>query len=399
VSSPERREVVIVGGGPAGAAVAARLAAAGRDVLLLERSATWHWRACGVFASPAAVGELRRAGLPAETIDRVARPIAAMRVEAPGAPPFRLTYGADRPATTTGRDGPSPRGAVGFDRRALDEALLDLARSAGAEIRRGVTVREIGGAGMIGLEDGARPIAARVLVGADGIRSVVARSLEVARPPRLARTGLTYHVRRLQEWGTDARMLLFDGGYCGLAPVPRDLLNVGIVLDPRWRARLRREGARAVVSTIDPTGLEPCDRIEGASPIGHRVTRRAGGGQGTDWLVVGDAAGFLDPFTGEGIHRALVSARFAARAIEARLTGRAGDLSGYERAMRAGFASKDIVSLVVQGFLAQPALFAYAARRLADRAPVRERMGLVMGDLVPASRALEPQFLAALLRP
>jgi hypothetical protein len=63
------------------------------------------------------------------------------------------------------------------------------------------------------------------------------------------------------------------------------------------------------------------------------------------------------------------------------------------------FATKDIVSLIVQAFLERPALFEYAARRLARRDRVRETMGLVMGDLVPASRALDPRFLAALLRP
>jgi hypothetical protein len=67
--------------------------------------------------------------------------------------------------------------------------------------------------------------------------------------------------------------------------------------------------------------------------------------------------------------------------------------------MRRRFASKDAVSWLVQSFLARPTLFEYAARRLADRPSVRATMGLVMGDLLPASRALDPRFLAALLAP
>jgi hypothetical protein len=62
-------------------------------------------------------------------------------------------------------------------------------------------------------------------------------------------------------------------------------------------------------------------------------------------------------------------------------------------------AAKDGVSLVVQGFLARPALFEYAARRLRTRERVRATMGLVMGDLTPADRAFDPRFLAALLAP
>jgi hypothetical protein len=63
------------------------------------------------------------------------------------------------------------------------------------------------------------------------------------------------------------------------------------------------------------------------------------------------------------------------------------------------FATKDAVSWLVQAFLARPAMFEYAARRVASRETVRATMGLVMGDLVPAGRALDPRYLAALLAP
>jgi flavin-dependent dehydrogenase len=203
-------------------------------------------------------------------------------------------------------------------------------------------------------------------------------------------------------------MVVFDGGYVGLAPVPGGRVNVGIVLaSGAWRAHLRADGAGAVAAAVmaaipsaedDPVPWAApriCDSIEGAAPVGARVARRAGDG----WLLVGDAAGFLDPFTGEGLHRALRSAEIAARAIDRHLAGDGDALAGYDRTIARRTRAKDLVSRVVQGFLGAPVAFDYAARRVASRPEVRETMGLVIGDLAPASRALDPRFLFRLLRP
>ena len=396
-------DVAIVGGGPAGAALAIGLARRGREVVVLERSQAWHWRACGVFTSPMTVRALARLGLTEADLASVALPLPAMRVETTAGTRFRLTYGDDGSASIRAA-------AVGLDRSALDPLLLERARAAGADVREGATVRRVEGTRLVlGSDERDEHIAARVVIGADGIRSTVARSFGVARSPRLgARVGLTFQVADPgPSVSRDARMILFGDGYVGLAPVPGGRVNVGIVLGRSWGARLRRDGAERTVDSVlaavpaapdDPVdwcAAERCDPIEGASPLGHRVARRHGPG----WLLVGDAAGFLDPFTGEGLHRALVSARLATIAVDRHLDGDAGALAAYDRAMTARFRSKDVVSLLVQAFLGQPVLFEFAARRLASRAGVRETMGLVMGDLVPASRALDPRFVAALLRP
>jgi flavin-dependent dehydrogenase len=401
----ERADVVIAGGGPAGAVLAARLARAGVAVVVLERSPAWRWRAGGVFSSPATMAALRRAGVDPTTLAAVARPIAAMRVETPSGAAFRLTYGADQ--------GGEP--AVGFDRSALDPALLRRAETAGADVRRGWTVNAVELDVLPAVVHARQPdgeerrVVADVVVGADGLRSLVARSAGVARPTFLGeRVGLTYHLADATDRPCpDARMRILRDGYVGIAPVPGGRVNVGIVLGRSWRRRLARKGAGGVAGEIvggippapdDPAAwrdTSPLDHIAGASPLGHRVTRRAG----ESWLLVGDAAGFLDPFTGEGLHRALVSAELAAAAILAARRGRSGSFAAYDRAMRRRFLSKDAVSWLVQAFLARPALFDYAARRIADRPAVRATMGLVMGDLVPATRALDPRFLAALLAP
>ena len=399
MDGPARREALIVGGGPAGAATAIGLARRGRDVVLVERSPGWRWRACGVFTSPATVALLARLGIADRDLAAICRRIPAMRVETPAGTRFRLTYGDD---------GSPGAAAVGLDRSRLDPLLLDLARAAGVEVRTGVAVRSVRD-GIAALADGST-IAARIVVGADGLRSVVARDAGVARRPPLGdRPALTFHVADpAPAVARDARMIVFDGGYVGLAPVPGGRVNVGIVLaSDRWRRRLRAEGAEAVARSVmaavppaddDPvrwTEPEICDAIEGAAPVGARVARRAGPG----WLLVGDAAGFLDPFTGEGLQRALRSAEHAVAAAERHLGGDTTALPGYDRSAARRTRTKDAVSLLVQAFLEVPPVLEYAARRLAARPAVRETMGLVIGDLVPASRALDPRFLAGLLRP
>jgi flavin-dependent dehydrogenase len=400
-------DVAIVGGSLAGSALAVALARAGIAVTVLERQPVWRWRAGGVFSSPVTVEALRRIGVPQSVIERVARPIPAMRLETPGGAVVRLTYGTE--------NGGPP--AVGFDRSALDPALAALAAEAGATVRRGVAVEavELGGGRPVLTtrgHAGLGTLRCRIVVGADGAHSIVARAAGVARPTRLPeRVGLSYHVADPRPDGApDARLLVFDGGYVGIAPVPGRRVNIGIVLGPAWRERLARDGASAVADAVlavvppaddDPAAwrdAERCDQVAGAAPLGGRVTRRAGAG----WFLVGDAVGFLDPFTGEGLHRAVVSTELAAAAIRAALADpqRAVRAAGaYDRAMRRRFAAKDAVSWLVQAFLARPAPFEYAARRLAARPGVRATMGLVMGDLVPASRGLDPRFLASLLAP
>jgi flavin-dependent dehydrogenase len=413
--APGETDVLVVGGSVAGAAIAARLARAGHRVVVAERSPAWRWRAGGVFASPAAMVELRDLGLAPDVLARVARRIPAMRVETPGGTVFELAYGAEAGGER----------AVGFDRSALDPALLALAADDGATVLEGRAVRDVELAdhrqGTHAVLDPptaeGRPagdpvrIDARVVVGADGPRSLVAAAAGVARVPRLAdRVGLSWHVRsEPRDPLRAARMVVLEGGaYCGLAPVPGGRVNVGIVLAGRgWRERLAADGAAAtgehVLRSVPriPGDPEPwregviTDAIAGASPLGGRVARRAG----PDWLLVGDAAGFLDPFTGEGLHRALVSARLAADAIDAHLRGAAPSLQAYDAAMHRRFATKDRLSLLVQAFLVRPVLFEHAARRLARKPDIRATMGLVMGDLVPASRAFDPRFLAGLLVP
>jgi flavin-dependent dehydrogenase len=235
------------------------------------------------------------------------------------------------------------------------------------------------------------------VIGADGARSRVAQQLGVERPARPRRLGLVAHYEGVPELSGSGEMHVGPGWYVGLAPIAGGELNVGMALPLNGeRAPAEERFSRAIAglpAVAERLGaarrLTP---ILGASPIGHRVSRAAGPG----WMLVGDAAGFIDPFTGEGIYRGLRSARAAADALA---SGDSGGSARYLAARRAAFSAKDGLTWMVQGMLAAPPVMGYALRQLARRPQLAERLGSALGDCRPASDALSPAFLASVLRP
>lgn len=394
-------DVAVVGGGPAGAATSMWLAGAGLSTLLVERTREPQWRACGVFSSPLTRRRLLDLGVTNERLGGLFTPVAGLDLQTTRGVHCRLEY----------EHGP----ACGFDRVALDAVLLERAREAGAEVRRGVVVRGVrlparyGQAAVLDLSPtiagpATKAVAARMVVGADGPRSLVARSAGVARSARLLRrAGITFHRPDPTEHGAGSarsRFVFGSGWYVGVAPVPGGRVNVGMVVP----GEMLRVPAGPLVERLlarFPGPLEGwmsapnADRMAVAFPLRHSVTRLAGRG----FALVGDATGFIDPLTGEGIHRALLSADFAAEAIVADLRGDTSALDGYDRHLRARFRNKNAMSWLLQLFLSQPRLFDYALRRLDRRAHLRTTLTLVLADQARASNALDPRFLARLLAP
>jgi flavin-dependent dehydrogenase len=386
-------EVAIVGGGPAGAAIAAHLAAAGRDVVLFERLARPVWRACGVYSSPLTRRRLAAVGLATEQLARLIAPIPAMEVAtADGSAACRLEY-------------PPPHAACGLDRVRLEEQLLALIRARGVRVFEGAVVRsvEVGRAGgwlTVSQDAGASRWKARVVVGADGPTSIVARAAQVSRPTAWFRRGsLTGH-RAFPA--SDARMVIGTGWYIGVAPVPGGRVNLGLVMaEPELRRRLLDERPAEVVDDVIRSlpgddglaGSPPTDEVVSHLPLVHRTQRVAGDG----FVLVGDAAGFVDPLSGEGLHRALVSAELAAEAVTRHLAGTPLALREYDRRLRARFRSKDVLSWALQLFMLQPPLARRAIRRLEHEHAMRETFAAALADLAPATEVLDPRYVVRLL--
>lgn len=393
-STPARDcDVLVVGAGPAGSAVAAGLARAGRHVILAEARRHPRAKACAEYASPRLARELRHLGVPD----------AAWRGDALALEGMQLRIDEmEMPIRYQARGRPVP--AWGLERERFDATLAAHASAAGAELLEQTRVMDLAwdGGRVAGAElasEGERlHVNARWVIGADGARSTVARRLGVERPviaPR--RLGLVAHYAGSDALQDHGEMHVANGWYVGLAPLAGGRLNVGMALPldgDRLPAEERFAAAIAGIPAVSERlrGIQRIGPIRGVAPIGHRVARSAGPG----WMLVGDAAGFIDPFTGEGIYRALRSARAATESLAG---GNAGAAQRYVAARRRAFASKDALTWLVQGMLAARPMMRHAVGRLSSRPDLAERLGSALGDCRPASDALSPAFLAAVLRP
>ncbi len=400
-------DAVICGAGPAGAGAAALLARDGYKVLLLDRAAFPRDKACGEYTSPQTEQVLARMDA-LEAVERAgARRLRAMHLISPSGRRFALDYSLP---------GAEPqREVLATPRRVLDAALVDHARSCGAEVRERVKVEAVtlrdgrAGGGVVRERGGAvREVQARLVIGADGTHSSVVRSLGLAAPLRWPRSlGMVAHYRGysgLDDWG---EMHVSARGYAGLAPLSGGVVNVGLVMPMRLssagngqHAAMRFEKfAFSFPGVADRLkGAERVSPVRGAGPIGARVRRTSGHG----YMLVGDAAGFFDPFTGEGVYKALRGAELASEVASDALDRNdlsARSLSRYSKLRRHEFATKDAVCRLVQLFVGLPPAMDYVTARLASRPVPRQILTGVLGDYADPKAALSPGYLWSLLRP
>lgn len=396
-------EVIVVGGGPAGSTIAAELAIAGHEVVLLDKARFPRHKACSEYVNPAGAKLLEEMGLLEELRLAGAHRMEAMIVHAPGGHRFVADYARAELG----------RAALGLSRYRLDHLLLERAKAAGVTVRERshvrAVIREHGRvSGIEASINGARvQIRAALVIGADGRNSVVARTLSTdAAPVWPRKTGLIAHYRGVTGLDRFGEMHVDRHAYAGLAPLEDGLTNVALVADARTVNGRTGSIDEFFTGSLDAmpqvaqklAGAERVGGIRGVGPMATRVRRAAGDG----YLLVGDAASFLDPFTGDGIYQALRAAHLAAPVASAAL--RAGDVSTesldpYRIARRRAFSAKRAVCWIVQGFVNSPPLMSYVTQRLERRDDLGLTLSGVLGDFRPATEALSPLFLARLLRP
>lgn len=403
VTQDSMTDVIIAGGGPAGASTAFHLARRGVRVTVLDRARFPRSKPCAECLSPQASRLLDDMGALSELEHRGVW-LRGMVVRAPNGVVARGDYAAAH--------GFRPWRAAGLSirREILDDVLIARARAAGAHVVEATRVTDVlrdgsGAVRGVSLQDrdgGAREAGARLVVGADGLRSVIARRLGLwhrARWPN--RISLVAHYEGVGEVSDCGEMHIERDGFVGIADVGDGVTTVAAVFPDSRAAEISKDRSRFLDGWLASKAqlrsrFAGARRVEPASATGPFAahSRRA-------WhpgaLLVGDAADFFDPFTGEGIYSALRGGELAADAIVETLSHPGQDaLRAYDARRRREFGGKWLVERVIGASLAFPAVVNRAARAMAAQKELADLLVGVTGDFVPPAMVLRLGFLARL---
>ncbi|HEY0374514.1 MAG TPA: FAD-dependent monooxygenase [Amnibacterium sp.] len=327
-------DLVVVGGGPVGLATAIAARLAGLEPIVLEARSGLLDKACGEGLMPGGLAVLARLG-----------------VDPPGAPLRGFRYADASRAVEHRFPGPEGRGV---ERIALHRALADRAAALGVEVRRvrvGAVEQDADGVEVAGVR-------ARYAIGADGLHSTVRRAAGLGRPTAgRHRFGLRRHFA-LAPWSDLVEVHWRAGFELYVTPVRHDLVSVAVL----GERGLDLDAALAAVPEVrDRIGAAPAaDAVRGAGPLRQTTTRRVAG----RIALVGDAAGYVDALTGEGLAIGLASAEQVVAAVAT------DDLAAYDR----GWARTT------------------RAHRLTTEGVLRLATSPARGSVVPLARAVPALF-------
>ena len=356
-------DVAIVGGGPAGSTCAAFCAAAGLRTLLLERETFPREKVCGDCINPACWAVLERLQVAGEIRNSPHAKLNAVDFIAISGQRFTV----DLPR--------GQRSEIAIKRSLFDQLLLNRARSLGADVREDTTLIALDRtpARLWKIDILQDTFIARVVVGADGRNSSVARLRNFLPRPERERVALQAHIALPRGFGNRVVLQFLPEGYSGQAPVNDRELNLCLVGRPptigslrAWADRQFNLSAGQSWRTITPLTRDPV-------PVAHE-----------NLFFIGDAARVVEPFTGEGIYYALRSGELAANSIAKiiRGTDRQSAVSDFVKAHRAMYRGRLWINRLARAAVLSPRI-ASAVLPVAQFSPLILR--LMTGKIVRAN--------------
>jgi len=397
-----RVDVLVLGAGPAGSAVAHTLASRGLSVAIADRKQFPRDKPCGEFLSPQCQPLLEELGLPGLLDELQAHRVRGMRM-----------HERDRMALGSFRHlgGDAPDVGFGVRRAVFDHALLRAAQAQGAQflerhtftaLRRDADGRVVG-AELRDPADEPVDVRARLVIGADGVHSRVAQQLGVQRQERwLQQFALVAHFEGVAPLPT-AEVHLLRGGFFAATTVDDDLFGLNLVVPQKQlRERSERSWDEFVAARFD-AAPELAERLRGArrlrpwrgvGPFAYTTRTQTVPGA----ALVGDAAGYVDPLTGEGIYFALFGARALGRQVLRafdRPAEEAAAMADYRRERSRELAPRLRVARLLQRGLRSPWIvrrFVSALRRWPSLADL---VVTLSGDTAHPSELWRPSFWRA----
>jgi menaquinone-9 beta-reductase len=377
-------DVLIVGAGPAGSSLALRLVRAGHDVTLLDRSRFPRGKACGDYLCAGGVRVLRELGVAAAVLEG-ARQIRSVALHGFGEH-VRFALPGD--------------GARSLARDLLDARLVHAALAAGAQLMHGsfLQAERDHRCVRVRLRDGAgheRVLETRMLVGADGSRSVVAQRCGLA--PGRHREGRWAVGGELHERasGDELEMYVADEGYYARNPLGGDSVNSMLVLAHPTRFDRADAAVRAITGGTHRFAREKIARVVAIGPLVYRAETV----MHDRVLLTGDAAELLDPFTGQGVSTALALSAPAARAVQDVLAGLSAQrvAQAYRRHWSDVVAPRRKLGSLVRTIVRVAFVRRRALRNLRKDPALAHAVLAAVSDSIPARSALTPSRLWRLL--
>ncbi len=361
-------DVVVVGAGVAGVATAIQLARRDRSVLLVDRVASPQRKTCGEGLFPYGLAELDRLGIDARPCGFELR---------------SLRFHSDR-HTAEAPLGTALDHGLGIRREVLADLMLQAASKSGVSIMLDTMVEGVATSGgkVVAVRSSRGLLPGRAFVAADGLNSRLRRRAGLEGRRKGTRFGISAHVQLAHDPDPGVDVYVHDGYEVYRTPVARRTVNVALLLEgnemPRFAGRLKEE-YQAMLSghpaTSGAVGIE--DEPLATGPFSRRARRawRA------NLVLTGDAVGFFDGISGDGMSSALASAPLCAAALDRFLiTGSYDSFVTYDRErLAAGRMSNALARLTLE-LARRPSLARFAIRNMARQPETFERLVGVMGE-------------------